>query len=304
MIYALYASEINIIGIVADYGNVSRENAGKNAEYLKEVSGRFDIPVIGGAERSLTGEKPVYYPDIHGKAGFGPITPQVKNGAQFFENFYEITNLIKKYENNLTIVNIGRLSSLATAYILYPSILARVKDIFIMGGAFLYPGNITPSAEANFYSDPYAANLVLTCAEHIRILPLNVTNQAILLQEQIDYLDRYYKQKGDPVGQLLKPLIDYYYGYYKKIIPDIKGGPLHDVLTLWATVNEEYFSFIERPVKVVAEEGEARGLSIGDFRPYYKLEKYPMHRIAVGFNYGMFSESIMNTLMNGKSFKT
>lgn len=233
----------------------------------------------------------------------GPIIPEVKNGAGFFENFYEITNLIKKYENNLTIVNVGRLSSLATAYILYPSVLTLVKEIFIMGGAFLYPGNVTPAAEANFYSDPYAANLVLSCTSGVRILPLNVTNQAVLLQEQIDYLDRYYKEKGDPVGQLLKPLIDYYSNYYKNVVPGIKGGPLHDVLTLWATVNEEHFSFLEKPVKVVVEEGGARGISIGDFRPYYKLEKFPIHKVAVGFNYDIFSESVMNTLMNGKTFK-
>ncbi|MCD7033466.1 nucleoside hydrolase [Metabacillus sp. GX 13764] len=298
-IYALYDQDINIIGIVADYGNVSKRDAARNAVYLQEVSGKFEIPVYGGAESALTGEKPEYYPEIHGPAGFGPIIPKPVNGIGLFENFYEVTSLIAKYGNNVTIVNVGRLTSLATAFLLYPKSLSQISDIFLMGGAFFYPGNITPAAEANFYSDPVAANIVLTLGKPITIIPLNVTNRAILTQHQVDGLDAVFRRKGEKAGQLLKPLLDYYSAYYKRTVPGIQGGPLHDVLTLWSSVNEDAFTFAKKPVKVVAENGPARGLSIADFRPYKKLAEYPVHRIALDFDEHYYTSSILSAFEKG-----
>ncbi len=112
----------------------------------------------------LTGEVPVFYADIHGIEGLGPIIPNLENSNNMFENFDDFKELIENYENDITIVNVGRLSSLATAFILYPGLMSKVSDFYIMGGAFNVPGNVTPVAEANFYGDPYAANVVFANA--------------------------------------------------------------------------------------------------------------------------------------------
>ncbi|MGM0828003.1 MAG: nucleoside hydrolase [Bacillota bacterium] len=71
---AYYSDTIEIVGIVSDYGNVSKASALKNVKYLQSITGITDTPVIGGAVSALTGIQPQFYPDVHGLEGLGPIT--------------------------------------------------------------------------------------------------------------------------------------------------------------------------------------------------------------------------------------
>lgn len=295
ILYAFYSGKVDIVGVVVDYGNISKDNATRTATYLRKLIGLTNIPIIGGAVRPLTGEDPTYFPEIHGEYGLGPIIPDLTEPIPEFENFHEIVNVIESYPNEIVIVNVGRLTSLATAVVLYPSLLSQVKELFIMGGAFLFPGNATPIAEANFHSDHYAANLVLSKAQKARIFPLNVTSYAIIPDNYLIDLDRHFSRTGDQAGMLLKPIIDYYTKWYKERDPSISGGPLHDLLTIWAVGNSQYFEFIERPVKVSTESDDARGQSIGDFRPFKKLADYPTHFIASKFDLMYFLEDIYYT---------
>lgn len=300
LLFAYYSNEIDIVGIVVDYGNISKENATITARHLREITGLENIPIIGGAVRPLTGEEPTYFPEIHGEYGLGPITPDLTEPIPELENFHEIVSVIESYPDEIVIVSVGRLTSLATAVVLYPTLLAQVKEFFIMGGAFLYPGNATPIAEANFYSDHFAANLVLSKAQKSKIFPLNVTSYAIIPDNFIDDLDKHFKRNGDRAGMLLKPMIEYYTKWYQKRDPSITGGPLHDLLTIWAVANSHHFEFLEKPVKVSTESDDARGQSIGDFRPFKELADYPTHLIASKFNRAFFLEDIYYTFKQVK----
>jgi purine nucleosidase len=304
LLFAYYNPEIEIVGIVVDYGNISKENATKTASYIQEITGLTKVPLIGGAIRPLTGEVPTYFPEIHGEFGMGPIIPKfiTNNHIEEFENFHEILSVVNQYQNELIIVNVGRLTSLATAIVLYPNQISKIKDLYIMGGAFLYPGNASPIAEANFYSDHYAANLVLTYAKNVKIFPLNITNYAIIPENIVNKIDKYFKENDDPAGQLIKPMIDYYSNWYKKRDPSISGGPLHDLLTLWAVDNNDLFQFVEKPVKIVTSNDDGRGFSIGDFRPYKDLADYPIHSIAIRFDYKDFLLDIVKTFTKDPSF--
>lgn len=298
MLYAYYHKELNIVGIVADYGNVSKEDAVRNAMFFKNLTGITDIPIISGADLPLTGKSPTFYPEIHGIAGLGPIVPEVQFG-DVFENFFEVVNIINRYENDITIVNTGRLSSLSTMMILYPDLLRKVDDIYIMGGAFFVPGNVTPIAEANIYGDPYGANLVLNGHLFpVHIHPLDVTNHAILTPQMVNDLHSYFLRVNDPVGVYIKVFVDYYYQFYKKRDPSIQGSPLHDLLTLWAVMENSEIHYEDVPVKVVVHEGEAFGQTIGDFRKTDKKANYPIHKLATSFNYQTFIYQIFQTFMS------
>nr|WP_272942945.1 nucleoside hydrolase [Bacillus bingmayongensis] len=157
----------------------------------------------------MTAEVETFYPEVHGTFGIGPIQPGLE--LKMFENFFEILKLIKQYKNELIIVNTGRLTSLATLFLLYGDMMKNVHSYYIMRGTFLYPGNVTPIAEANFYGDPVAANIVMRYAKNLSIYPLNVTQPAIVTPEMVNYIP----SKGK--AKLLKPLLDYYYyQFYQK----------------------------------------------------------------------------------------
>lgn len=296
LLYAYYKKEIEIVGIVADYGNVSKETALKNVAFLQRLTGA-KVTVIGGAISPLTGNLPQYYPEIHGIAGLGPIIPENHYADEsLVENFFEVREIINKYQNNITIYSAGRLTSLATAFILYPDTMKLVNDFYIMGGAFGVPGNITPVAEANFHGDPYAANIVLQLSpKPTYLIPLDVTKYAIFTPQMVNDLDKYFKQTGDAVGAIIKPLVDYYQKFYKKTYPDIAGSPLHDLLAIWSLLPNTEIKFVKVPVKVEVNLGSTFGQSSGDFRESENKVDWKGHNVAVHFNYRQFIQDAFQT---------
>ncbi|KAI7854762.1 Inosine/uridine-preferring nucleoside hydrolase domain-containing protein [Circinella umbellata] len=61
----------------------------------------------------------------------------------------------------VTLLTVGPLTNIATAYLLDPVTFLRAKRIVTMGGAMPSPGNISPYGEFNFANDPEAAHIVL-----------------------------------------------------------------------------------------------------------------------------------------------
>ena len=306
LIYAYLNDEIDIVGVVTEYGNITRENALRSVRYLKEevlVTDESQMSVtIAGAEKPMTAETVEIVPEIHGEFGLGPIIPPEINDGMTLENFFTIVDIIEEYGDELYIVNVGRLTSLATMYLLYPRAMEQIKHIYVMGGAFWVPGNVTAVSEANFHGDPVAAQIVLTYAEQVTIIPLNVTQHAIVTPEMVNYIDQ--------VGSIaiVKPMLDYYHTFYKERDPSVQGSPLHDVLTLMAVNKEEMFTFEEYPIHIVqAIRGTERGQSIADIRTFGDFEEetekaVKRHRIAFDFDYREFFMDFMTT-MTGERFE-
>lgn len=264
IMYALLNPNINIVGIVSGYGNTPKEQSVRNTAYLVDLGGREDIPIIAGAAGPLSGEPVQFYPEIHGPEGLGPIRPPDSFQDVKVHDFNKILEIIHQYQGNLIMVNVGRLTELALMFILYgDNALKDVTAFYIMGGAFLVPGNITAEAEANFYSDSIAARIVMEKAHNVYLYPLNVTNKAIITPDVIEFLS---KNSPTPFRPLLEPAFDYYFKAYQKNVPGIKGAPMHDVVPLMAITDPEIMKYIPRRVKV-EEFGNAKGKSIADFRP-------------------------------------
>lgn len=294
ILYTFFRNDIQLVGIVADYGNVSRENAIKNINYLKYISGRKEIPVFLGASVPLTGILVQYFPEVHRKVGLGPIIP-----PEIPYPIYPINDIYKIINSNLddlTIINLGRLSSLATSFILNLEVMRNVKEYICMGGAFFYPGNVTAVAEANFYADPYAANLILQHAKNLTIIPLNVTQHALVTPEMVQQIDAFHQNTQDLAGLIIKPMLDYYYNFYSKSNPGIGGSPMHDFVTIWCLLNPDAVHLSKVPIKVIPDQGEGFGQSIADFR-FVTNPGYKTHNVAFQFNYERFKRDIMETFL-------
>jgi hypothetical protein len=76
----------------------------------------------------------------------------------------------------IMLITVGPLTNLAAAENKSPGILAKAKEVIIMGGTFLHKGNITSHAEFNIYSNPKAAQTVFASRNDIVVLPLDVTH--------------------------------------------------------------------------------------------------------------------------------
>jgi len=287
--YCLLNADIELVGIVASYGNVTKEEATANAAYLLDVAGRSDIPVIPGASMPITEEDTVFYPEIHGKNGIGPIQPPSNFQYQIYP-FGTIPYLIEKYKNELIVVDTGRSTTLANVFILFPDYVEMVHSFYVMGGAFFVPGNATALAEANFYGDPNSSNFVLNKAHNLTITPLNVTQHAVLTEDLAMEIS---KNSKNYYSFMLEPIFEYYYEFYKKSVPGIQGAPMHDLLTIMVIVKPEIVDYIFYDATVI-ESTEAKGMSFIDYRPTSKKGKT---RIAVNLHYDLFIKELRRIML-------
>ncbi|WP_408006376.1 nucleoside hydrolase [Pseudalkalibacillus sp. A8] len=294
LIYAVLNPEINIVGIVPSYGNVTKEQAVQNVAYLLELGKLENIPIIRGAEGPVSGKFTVFYPEIHGPEGLGPIQPPQVISSEMAP-FSDIFTIISRFEGNITVVDIGRNSSLSIAFTLEPAITSMVSSYVLMGGAFLVPGNVTPVAEANVHGDSIASRNVFAKAKNTTLLPLNVTNYAYVTAEMASIIER---ASQNPYKSLIPKVLDYYIQAYKRMVPGVPGAPVHDVLTLMALTKPEVCNYVMKSVDVQID-GPAHGLTIADFRNRPKEQPAQPEneiKIAMQLNYNLFYEDFLTTM--------
>ncbi|MCG1020400.1 nucleoside hydrolase [Sutcliffiella horikoshii] len=290
LIYALLHPEIDVLGLVCSYGNVDKFTAAHNAAHILHLAGRMDIPIFNGAEMPVTGELATYYPEIHGDGGIGPIKV-TKGDYQFrIRNLGEVFDLIET-NDDLVIADLGRSTTLATCFLLNREAMGLVKELHIMGGAFMVPGNVTPVAEANFYGDPTSANLLLAHGKKVILTPLNVTQKAIITNDYAKALQYYTENK---FKDMYLPIIKYYADAYTKLVPGMDGAPFHDLLTIYSAVHPKRMQYLAKKVHVVVE-GKTRGKSFADFR-HMDSDQESKHHIALGFDYDHFLQEVFQVL--------
>ncbi|CAG9620591.1 nucleoside hydrolase [Sutcliffiella rhizosphaerae] len=292
IMYALLNPKIDLIAIVTSYGNIDQNQATQNVAYLLELANRKGVLLISGAKTPLTGEFTPFYPEIHGEQGLGPIKPPSTIKGELL-NFDTIFKVIENYKEELVIVDIGRSTSLAIAFNLAgKETMNIVKAYFIMGGAFLTPGNVTPGAEANFYGDPIAAGIVMSSVKNGVLYPLNVTNDAVITPVMIEKI---VATKNNPYQALMNDIFQYYFEAYKKLVPGIEGPSLHDVMTLFAVTTPQAFKYVEKVVTIGLAEGNLRGVSMADFRPKPEEEGNKI-TIAWEFDYQAFADDFIKVM--------
>jgi purine nucleosidase len=300
LIYALKNSEIDLLGIVSSFGNIERDKSYRNVKYLLNLAGRGDIPVIAGSTRPLSGGDPLFFPDIHGEEGLGPIKPPIPEDRYSRRtNFSKLFTIIKNHPGEITIVSVGRCTDLAIAWYLSPEVMKTINATYIMGGAFLVSGNVTETSEANFFGDSIAANFVCNNVPNLTVIPLNVTRNALLRPDDVNFIaDR----ANSPLEEVIKPMVDYYYEVYQRLEPGIEGTPQHDLTAVMAALElPGLYTYIQRKVKVEYTGHYSNGLSIADFRPVAtNCDEDDCVRIAVSIDENKFLTNVLNILTNNE----
>ncbi|MDQ8735333.1 nucleoside hydrolase [Paenibacillus sp. LHD-38] len=138
---------------------------------------------------------------------------------------------------SLFLVTVGRLTNLALALQLDPSISSKFKKVVIMGGTVFAPGNITPVSEANLYGDPEAAALVFESDLPITIVGLDVTQQTRLTKSHMQYLSREVAADKREIFNFLDAALECYFDFYAFSNHFEGECPMHDPLAVIVAVN-------------------------------------------------------------------
>ena len=238
---------LEVLALTTVAGNVTLHNTSKNACVIADWAGRSDLGVYGGAEKPLI--KPLINAQhVHGNNGLGGMQlHKPKTPLQALHAVAYMVDLLTHAEPySITICAVGPLTNIAHMLSLAPEASRGIKEIVIMGGSYFHPGNVTPMAEFTFYVDPHAAQVVLQAGVPLRILPLDVTHQALLTRERIQSLAAIKNENGPRLATLL----DHYERHEQASLHE-GGAPLHDPCAIACALIPELFE--QKRVHVAVE---------------------------------------------------
>ncbi len=197
LMLALQSPELEILGITTVAGNDSLNRATSDALRMLEIGRQPDIPVYRGANRPLQHVKSEYAENMHGNWYSDESPPMPPGGYPLIKARSEsalsfILQTVLDQPGEVTIVAIGPLTNIALAIQADAKFAESVKKLVIMGGAVpILPdgaGNMTPSAEFNFWVDPEAAYVTLRSGIPIELSPLNVSRKSYLTKDWYEKL--------------------------------------------------------------------------------------------------------------------
>ena len=232
LLLALASPEVELVGVSTVAGNVSLSRTTDNTLRLLQWAGRDDVPVYAGAERPLVRD-PVAADDVHGATGLGAAhLPEARispagDGVEF------LLSTLQTRPGEMTLVATGPLTNLARAEARVPGVLQQARQVVIMGGAVQVPGNITPTAEFNFYADPHAARQVLASEAKLVLVGLDVTDQVWLKQADLQACSGAYAAFCRAACEPVIAFEAEYYGF--------AGMRLHDPVALGAALWPQLF---------------------------------------------------------------
>lgn len=218
----------HLLGITTVAGNGPVKQTQENARRICELASRPDIKVFAGCPRPFF-PKPSFDSnytgaDIHGETGLGGCRlPSPTMPLQPLHAVSFIQQTLRESPEKIIIAASGPLTNIACALIMEPSLKDKIEKIVLMGGV-IGLGNITPSAEYNFYCDPHAAAVVFKSEIPIVMIGLDATRQT---QTSEPWLQRV-EAMGTPVSQAVVDMLSYYHRTDALLEPGVMGGVLHD----------------------------------------------------------------------------
>jgi len=258
---ALRSPELEVLGLTSIFGNTYGEVTAQNALRLVELEGHDSIPVSRGSDVPLVMPLEGLGTMVHGEDGMGNTNPPPPKGKVIDKSAAEfIIEVVHTYPDEVTLVPIGPLTNIALALKIDPTIMSLVKKVVLMGGAVSKPGNISPTAEANIYHDPHAADIVMRAGWPLVMVGLDVTQQVVMTSR---FLEEIYKTKN-PVTNLIQRILPFYQGFHKSHFNS--GGDIHthDPSAIAYLLNPDLFH-TEVVSIFVESEGRCKGQTIADW---------------------------------------
>ncbi len=266
--FALAHPAIELVGITTTFGNVSVDQAATNALYLTAIAGRT-IPVSKGVAIPWCKRQEATPAHIHGADGLGNLATRQAVDAQLDprSSAQFIVDMARALPGEITLVAVGPLGNLSLALMMEPGLPQLLREVIVMGGTVLEPGNVSPVAEANIWNDPHAADRVFAAGWKLTMVGLDVTHRVAVT---VALFQRIADRHKHVATDTLHHAVGFYSGFYSGLYKHLSVTPgcfAHDLLAFIYLVNPEFFTVETKTVRV-ATEGLAQGQTIMNRRDF------------------------------------
>jgi purine nucleosidase len=258
---ALFDPRLDVIAITATAGTVDAHQASRNVQTILEMLDPPRWPRLGVTPH---GESPpmIHSRDLHGADGLGNLGVRISELHHQHAAEKVIADEVRNYPGELTIICLGPLTNLARVISRDPDLATAIGQVVISGGSVSGIGDVTPTAEFNFYCDPRSARDVLRSPITKTLVTRDLTARQVFT---LDFLDRLPDDKSR-AGELVRRLLPYFYRSSRQVL-GLEGVYLHDTLALLYAVHAELFDTVEMAGDVEVAGELTSGMTVFDRRP-------------------------------------
>ena len=274
LLLAFASEQLNVLGVTVTGGNQTLKKTLQNTKDVLEYAG-IQTRIAAGWDTPLCRELEIA-PEVHGESGLdGPKLPRSSYETDSLSATEFMRELIMQATQKVTIVATGPLTNVAVFLQTYPELKPSIEAISIMGGAVV-GGNWTPAAEFNILVDPEAAKVVFHAGIPIIMAGLDVTNKALLYDEDTERM----RSIGNKEAILVAELLDFFSKYHREL--GYQGSPMHDPCAVAYLLAPEIFETKEYYVDVEVAGEFTTGATVADI---HKITgETPNTTVLVGLN--------------------
>jgi purine nucleosidase len=291
LLYACASPEVELLAVTCIGGNVDARQVAENTRAVLELAGRRDVPVVLGRERPLV-KKLETSTETHGPQGLGYAElPPPSRPLELDDAADRIIAVARERSGEVVLVTLGPLTNLAVALEREPLLPRLLGGHVLMGGAFRWSGNTTPTSEWNIHVDPHAAKQVFerwAMPGEQGPLPLaiglDVTEQARFKPEQLRSLAARAgalpldaaavsaepvraigSVAANPILRFIVDALRFYFEFHAKY-DGFYGAFIHDPFAVAAAIDRSLVRTQATFVDVETGAGLAHAMTIADFR--------------------------------------
>jgi inosine-uridine nucleoside N-ribohydrolase len=226
MLAALHP-DVDLLAVTTVWGNAPVAVTTENTLRVLEHVGHGAVPVLAGLDRPLA--PPPFPAEVDDQPAYLPL-PAAAGTAGEQPAVEWLVETLRSTTEPVTLVPTGPLTNLAAALTLDPRVVDAVAEVVVLGGAHAV-GNVSPSADRNFFNDPAAASVVLAAGfERLVLVTLDATFGTALSADQGRQLAALGTPAGTAAATFLEERIRDYAG-----LPAMRArnaAPVHDPLTV------------------------------------------------------------------------
>ncbi|HEC09246.1 MAG TPA: nucleoside hydrolase [Acidimicrobiales bacterium] len=272
LIWAVGRPDIDLVGVLADWGNVDADRATDNTLRVLHAAGADDIPVFQGLGKAAAGPNPARFDAsiVMGADGLNGVElPASPRGPEAEPAAEALIRLAREHDGALNLVALSPLTTVARSLHLEPDLPSMLRQVVVMGGAFFEGGNLGAVTEANIGNDPGAAAVVVEAfgrpgalggGEAPLMVPLDVTHRGTVTPGEIEAAGR----AAIPGAGALHRIWEACWKF--SILEMGDGLPVHDLLAAWTLVDPAVCDWETLPVAVDTGGSAAWGMTVGDRR--------------------------------------